>query len=164
MKRIWAGVVAGVLAGGLAGCSVHPGVAAIVGDRTITQEHLEDAAADLGYSPTDTLFLLIAAPYVIDAATDNGVGVSVADARSGLEARATQAGTQARAGAGAIEVWRFALAVDNLQGLPDGGAILADVESEVFGLELVINPRYGELDRTTGEISAAPLPWIVTGE
>lgn len=158
----WA-LVGAVLVAVTAGCSAHPGTAAVVDGRTIGQDYLEDASADLGQPPGTALSLLIAAPYFIAVAAEHGVGVTAADARAALEeAMAAQGDTTTTFGDGAVEVMQMALSAQALSLLPDGDRILSETDQVVLALDMDINPRYGEMDRTTGLVARAPLPWIVS--
>lgn len=149
----------------LSACSIHPGAAAVVDGRTISQAYLDQTYFEIGNPGLDkptTLLLLIAAPYFIDAAAEQGVGVSESDGRE-----AAEAGLAGRdvgdLSAGTIEFFRLTLALQNLQNAPGGAELVDEVGAEVFSKEMDINPRYGELDAQTGTITRAPLPWIVGG-
>lgn len=151
----------------LAGCGVHPGTAAIVDDRTITQEYVAQARADLAairisVEATGVLEALIAAPYVIAAAEENGVGVSAADVRGMLLDADVSEEQAAGLGDGAIEAFQFSLAYGSIQQLPDAAEILADIAEQLAAADVTVNPRYGEFDEVTGTISATPPEWIVT--
>lgn len=155
--------VAAVALVATAGCSVHPGAAAVVDGRTITQEYTQNASDDLGLDAGRTLSLLIAAPYFIDAAEANGVPVSPEDARAAVQDMRSANGGDAQAPirAGAIEIMRLVLASQALSGLADGAQIQSDTNAHVLGLKMDINPRYGEMDLSSGLIARPPLPWIV---
>lgn len=159
------------VAAALAGCSAQPGTAAVVDGRTITQSQLEDTHADLapvleGLDVRTTLVTMIVAPFFIEAAEENGVGVSADQAEATARQSAEQAGTAYQPlGEDALEVVRFTMAAQQLQTLPDGAEVLSDVEEQIFAADLDVNPRYGDLDEETGQLVRAPLPWIVqTGE
>lgn len=154
----------------LAGCSAAPGVAARTDDRTISQARLEQTQRDLSTVVADpqagpVLLMLVVAPIYIEAAAENGVGVSEDQARAVIEQNAVQAGLDPvpEFGEGAVEVVRFTMAAQAVQGLEDGGAeVFADIQQQVDDLDLDINPRYGELDLTQMSITRQPLPWIVS--
>ena len=155
--------VAGVaFAALLAGCSAHPGTAAVVDGRAISQDYLDEAYEDANAQgividkPT-MLVLIIAAPYFVEAADENGVGVSNGEAR---EAAATLTEDASR---GFVEFLRLQLALQNLRNLPDGEGVIVEVDQRVRAIEMDINPRYGELNPETAEIARPPLPWIVEG-
>ena len=148
-------------AGVLTGCSSPPGAAAVVDGRVISESYLSDCHTELsiGVDRSTLLSLLIAAPYFIDAAEANGVGVSEAEARTLIE-DGLDSGHEVSAGT--VEFIRSRMAIENIAGLPDGGQILDEVDRQVLALPMSINPRYGDIDRQTGRISITPLPWIVT--
>lgn len=161
LTRRGAPTVVGVaLAALLAGCSAHPGTAAIVDGRTISQADLDEAydeanAQGIEVDKPTMLVLLIAAPYFIEAASENDVGVSAGEALAAAETLTEDPGD------GFIEFVRVELALENLQNLPDGDEVITEIDEYVRDLEMDINPRYGELNPETAEIARAPLPWIV---
>lgn len=158
----WAAVAAVALVA-TTGCSVHPGAAAVVDGRTITQEYTQNASEDLGLDVGRTLSLLIAAPYFIDAAEANGVPVSPEDARTAVHDGLLGEGTDpnVQLGDGAIEIVQLVLADKAVNELPDGAQIRADTDARISGLDMDINPRYGEMDPASGLIGQVPRPWIV---
>lgn len=155
------GVAAAV--GMLTGCSSPPGAAAVVDGRVISESYLTDSYTELsgiGVDKSTLLSLLIAAPYFIDAAEANGVGVSESEARTLIE---DGLDGDHEVSDGTVEFIRFRMAIENIADLPDGGQILDDVDRRVLALPMSINPRYGDLDRQTGRIAITPVPWIVSG-
>ena len=158
----WVAVAAVALVA-TAGCSVHPGAAAVVDGRTITQEYTQDASEDLGLDAGRTLSLLIAAPYYVEMAENSGVGVSADDARTAVHDGLLGEGTDpdVQLGDGAIEIVRLVLADQAVSPLPDGAQIRADTDARISGLDMDINPRYGEMDPASGLIGQVPRPWIV---
>ncbi len=158
----WVAVAAVALVA-TAGCSVHPGAAAVVDGRTITQEYTQDASEDLGLDAGRTLSLLIVAPYYVEMAEKNGVGVSADDARTAVQdGLLGEVADPALLGDGAIEIVQLVLADQAVSALPDGAQIRADTDARISGLEMDINPRYGEMDPASGLIARPPLPWIVS--
>lgn len=155
--------VAAVALVATAGCSVHPGAAAVVDGRTITQEYTQNASDDLGLDAGRTLSLLIAAPYYVEMAENNGVGVSADDARTAVHDGLLGEGADpnVQLGDGAIEIVRLVLADQAVSPLPDGAQIRADTDARISGLDMDINPRYGEMDPASGLIGQVPRPWIV---
>jgi hypothetical protein len=152
----------GVVLVATVGCSVHPGAAAVVDGRTISQDYLEETAADLGMDPAQALLLLISAPSFVEAAEAHDVAISTADARAELEA---QVGGEmaAELGAGAIEVMRMAMSAQALGELqPDGATIVEETGALALSLPMDINPRYGDVDPELGQVTQPDLPWIVT--
>lgn len=153
----------------LAGCSATPGVAARTDDRSISQERLEQTQRDLSTIVAEpeagpVLLMLVVAPIYIEAAAENGVGVSEDEARTVIEENAIQAGLDPvpEFGEGAVEVVRFTMAAQAVQGLDDADEVFADIQEQVGALDLDINPRYGTLDTTQMSIAPEPLPWIVS--
>ena len=171
-RRVAAVLLAGAAVTTLVGCSARPGVAAVVDDRTITQDDVSATQQDLRVLIPDldagsVVSAMVAAPYYIDAAAQNGVGVSSEEAREFLElnldarqAEDAASGAPAEMGDGAVEVIRFTLAAQNIETLPDAQQILQGVSEQIGEADLEINPRYGELD-AFGEIVPIALPWLV---
>ena len=85
------------------------------------------------------------------------------EARAAVEDMRTANGGDAKAPIrdGAIEIMRLVLASNALIDLPDGAQIQSDTNAHVLGLKMDINPRYGEMDLSSGLIARPPLPWIV---
>ena len=158
----WAAVAAVALVA-TTGCSVHPGAAAVVDGRTITQEYTQEASEDLGLDAGRTLSLLIDAPYYVEMAENNGVGVSPDDVRTAVHDGLLGEGTDpnVQLGDGATEIVQLVLADKAVNALPDGARIRADTNARISGLDMDINPRYGERDPASGLIALPPLPWIV---
>ena len=158
----WAAVAAVALVA-TTGCSVHPGAAAVVDGRTITQEYTQDASEDLGLDAGTTLSLLIDAPYYVEMAENNGVGVSPDDVRTAVHDGLLGEGTDpnVQLGDGATEIVQLVLADKAVNALPDGARIRADTNARISGLDMDINPRYGERDPASSLIRLPPLPWIV---
>lgn len=151
----------------LAGCGVQPGVAAQVADRVITQDELERTREDLsqfvqGADAGAVLVAMVVGPLFVDAAADAGVGVSRDAARTVIAETTAASGAPApEVGEGVVEVIRFTMAVQNLQALPDGAEILAEVDESIGGLDIDVNPRYGQFDALAGAITPEAEPWIV---
>lgn len=150
----------------LVGCSAQPGTAAVVDGRTISQADLDRTHADLTQiipqlDARTTLVALMVGPYFIEAAEENGVGVSESQARDFAEQNAAAAGVESAFGDGAVEVLRFSLAAEQLGGLPDGQAVVAGVEDEILAADIDVNPRYGDLDPATGQLVAEAPSWLV---
>ena len=165
MRSKWVALT-GVVLVATVGCAVHPGAAAIVDGRAISQEYLEDAAADLGIEPTVALALLVGAGPYRAAADEQGVGVSESSARAAaIEQGFAAAGlTEATLSDGAVEVLQMALAVQAIGQLPDAAEVMTAAEDVVLEQDLEISPRYGELNPEDGRVSRPQLPWIVTPE
>jgi hypothetical protein len=151
----------------LGGCAQSPGTAAVVEGRTISENQLQQAQADLDtllpnrIDPQTVLVALMVGPFFIDAAAANGVGVSDAQARDLAQQIAAQGGGQVGSlGEGALEVLRFTLASDNLTRLPQAGEVIGDVERRIFEADIDVSPRYGDLDQETGQLVRPASPWI----
>lgn len=153
----------------LSACSIRPGAAAVVDGRVISQNELETAQEEIaplipgGITPSDILAVLIATPIYVQAAADHGVGVSEADAKNVLVATASRAGlpTDRVYGTGALDMARLSLASSNLSTLDGAQAILAEVQADVAKQAVVVNPRYGTFDPTSGQVSLTEPDWIV---
>jgi hypothetical protein len=165
--RVVGAALAVLVAAASAGCSGGPGVAATVDGRTITQADLQDTQRDLSSVVTNAdaghvLLALVVAPVFIQAAADNGVGVSPEQAQDLVDKNAIAAGGDAtRFGTGALDVVRFTVAIQNLQSLENGAEILSGLDEEVDAMDIDINPRYGRLDGSSGEVLPVVPPWIV---
>ena len=152
----------------LTGCAANPGTAAVAGDRTISQASLVRTQQDLGViieapDASAVLIALVVAPVFIEAAAEHGVGVSVEDARGLIAQNAAAAGIDPvpEFGEGAVQVVRFTMAAQNIQGLADGADVLRAIDADVAALDVDINPRYGGLNVDTQRIEPLTLPWIV---
>ncbi len=165
-------VATAVLAGGalLAGCSAHPGAAAVVDGRTIGVDELATASEQLspifqGAATQDLLGVLITEPYVTAVAADRGVGVSDQQARDLLrtvteQALGEEAAADAEFGAGALAVARYSLAATALQDLPDAQAAAQEFQERVAEADVEVNPRFGTFEG--GVVAAPTLPaWVV---
>ena len=68
-------------------------------------------------------------------------------------------------GPGSVSVARFTLLQQRLQELPEGPALIEQVTTELAGLDVDINPRYGEIDFAAGTgITPVQHPWIVAAD
>lgn len=165
-------VATAVLAGGalLAGCSGHPGAAAVVDGRTISADELATASEQLlpifrGAATQDLLGVLITEPYATAVAADRGVGVSDEQARELLrtvtaQALGEEAAADAEFGEGALAVARYSLAATALQDLPDAQAAAEDFQERVDAADVEVNPRFGTFE--AGVVAAPTLPsWVV---
>ncbi|WP_407344403.1 hypothetical protein [Pengzhenrongella phosphoraccumulans] len=164
----------GVLVVGLSGCSGQPGAAAVVDGSEISVAELQTATSDLApylknVSQSSVLMVLVAAPVFDKAASAAGVGVSTQEAEDLLD-QAAQAAVDAGTvpartdpfSDAAVEVARFTLLQQNIQGLANGQEVTAQITDELANLDAQINPRYGEADFATGAITPTSYPWLVT--
>ena len=167
-SRAVAAVVTGVgMALALAGCSGSPGLA-VAGDRTITQAQLVETQEDLSTiievpEAGTVLWAMTIAPIFIEAAADNGIGVSMEDAREAMAQNAANKGIEDVPAWGdeAVSVFRMAMSAQAISEHPDAATIQAEASQEIADLDLEVNPRYGTLDTQTGQVAPLTLPWIV---
>lgn len=158
-------VVGAVLLGG---CAQSPGTAAVVEGRVVSESAVQRTTQELAEllpNPLDTstvLVALVVGPFFIDAAAQNGVGVSDDQARELAariaESQGVEPDEDALAGMsrGTLDVFRFTLATQQL-----GQDVIRDVEEQVFAADIDISPRYGDFDET-GRLVTPDLPWIGT--
>jgi hypothetical protein len=162
-RRCAAGIAGIVFAGLLlTACGTHPGAAAVVDGRTISQDYLDRTYDEIGNPNLDkptTLVLLIVAPYFIEGAADEGVGVSEADARAGALAGLGVP----EVSDGTVEFFRMTKAWQNLTNQPGGPDLVNEILAEALAKDIEINPRYGELNLQTRLIAQTAAPWIVQG-
>jgi len=153
----------------LTGCAQAPGTAAVVDGRTITEGTLQRATSELGTLvpsgiPTQQVLInLIAAPFLLDRATDAGAGVSEAEARQLADELAAQAGLAETPdlGEGSLTVLRATLAQQKLAQRPDAGEVFAAFAEDLAAADVDLSPRYGSFDLTApGGIVAPERPWI----
>ncbi|MDO8121473.1 hypothetical protein Q6346_09130 [Isoptericola sp. b490] len=151
----------------LAGCSVHPGVAAVVGDRSISQSELQQTYAQLkpmlaNSDPANLLSGLITAPDVVAAAEQNGVGVSDDDAVTLLNSIVTQQKLPAVSEwtPDAVLLARSQLAAQALQKLDQATSVFAALSKTLAAHDIQVNPQYGTW--SGGQITSAPPAWIAS--
>lgn len=157
----------GLAAAALAGCSGQPGAAAVVDGTVITQAEVEQTYDELrpilaDARPSVVLQALIQSPALIEAAADNGVGVSDDEAAALLDTVMANAGLAADVewGAGSLTIAKADLAGQNLSGLPDGAEIMAAAQASLGDVEVEVNPQYGQLATETGVLDPIAYPWI----
>lgn len=165
--------IGALVVGGLSGCSGQPGAAAVVDGREISVAELQSATADLSpylqnVTQSSVLMVLVVAPTFDKAAVQAGVGVSRQQAVDLIEKSAKSAADSGAAPARAtpfsepaIDVIRFTIVQTNLKALPDGAAVSAAVAKQLGKLHAEVNPRYGNVDFTTGSITPLAYPWLV---
>ena len=145
----------------LGGCGTQAGAAAVVGDRRITVGELQTATAEVRSIVGDpsqvnqqlVLGWLIANPYVVQVATEQGRGVSPQDAL-GFFTRAkfsnAQGGTTPSEAS--IEAVQTAYALSLLTGQdtsPEAAKKATDeVLADLKAAHVKVNPRYGTFDYT----------------
>ncbi len=156
--------VSGVLL--LAGCGGDPSAAAVVDGRTISRADVEAAQDDLsaggGVTTGQVLWTLAIAPLYIEAAADEGVGISEDQARSVLVDGNEQAGgSDAVVADSTVQIARAILSSEAIGGLEDSADVLGQVGERIRALDFEVNPRYGDVDLETGTIEPVVAPWIV---
>jgi len=157
----------------LSGCSGRPGAAAVVDGEQISVAYLQATTADLAPYLKDgtqatVLTALLEAPSFDRAAAEAGVGVTRKQAADRLDQVAKQAAAAgsapartARFSPGAVEVVRFDLARQNLQGLPNAVEVTAQVAKTLGALDVEVNPRYGTVDLAAGTAKPPSYAWLV---
>lgn len=163
-RSLVGGLAAVLVASSLASCAAQPGTAATVDGRRITQAELEETVADLrlilgDIATSSVLQALIQAPVAIEAASENGVGVSDDDGRSLLATVSENAGVTAPEewSDGALQIAKSDLSLEALSGLPDAQEVTAELNAAVAAQDIELNPRYGTVDVETGTV--APITW-----
>lgn len=163
-----------LVVGGLSACSAQPGAAAVVDGERISVADLQTATAELGpylqnVTQSSVLMVLVAAPTFDRAAAEEGVGVSTQQAEDLLDQAAQAAVDAGKASErttefsdAAVEVARFTLIQESLQGLPNGAEIVARINDQLVALDADVNPRYGDVDFAAGNVTPPSYPWLVT--
>jgi hypothetical protein len=169
MPRVAAVVPAlAVAAALLTGCGgpSEGGSAAVVGDRRITEADLQTATSELQevvgadnqLTQSQVLSWMVLAPYTLDVASKNGIGVSVDDAVNTLQGKVTDPSDATLLAA------RSAIALSRLsRGLDQAASQQAyqDVLTQVKAVKVSVNPRYGSFDTKTFSIDAVSPNWLV---
>ena len=154
-------------AGGTAACSAQSGAAAVLDDGTISVGEVQSATQELGpylegATPASVLAVLVAEPTFAGVAAENGVAVSTQEARRLLTDLASgQPGASTEFSDASVTVARFTLLQQALQELPDADAVQQDVQERLEGLDVDVNPRYGQLDFAGGGVTPVEHPWLV---
>lgn len=173
LTRLTGAVVGALVAvSALAGCSAHPGQAAVmtytdaqgVSQRlSLSEERVQRITTELsplGMASDQVIQMLIDAPFIEKAAQDNGLSMSVEEARAELDSLQAQG----QAGAPlvdssslsdeAMEVIRLYLLIGQINELPTVEQITADYEAWRTSAQIDYSPRY------TGQTRS----WILGGE
>jgi len=147
-----------------AACSPEEaGAAALVGDRRITNEQLQSAVTDLREGSPDAaqvpqldrlvLFAIIAEPYVLKAARDEGLGVSPSEAQAALP-------RSENPGPDAVRALQALIALNKLdQGQKQEA--LSGVATQLRDAGVRVSPRFGRFDPQAMRIVDAPPNWLV---
>lgn len=155
--------VAGVVALGASACSpAQSGAAAVVGDRRVTTDQLQNALLDLRKGNPDfakveqldrlVLFDLIAEPHLIKAARDAGLDVTDAEAQAALP-------QAPEANADALRALKAQIALNKLTQGQQGPA-LEGVATALRQEGVRVNPRYGRFDNQSLAILDAQPNWL----
>ena len=157
----------GVAAALLSGCGTpEAGSAATVGDRRISVSDVQSATADIQavFGPDqpvpqrNVLFLLAAAPYIEDAASRSGAGVSLDDARTQF---ANKVADPSRA---ALVVIQANASLSRLDQLGQGRTqqVLVEITQCLAKDGFTVNPRYGTFDPQRGTMLSDQPNWLPT--
>jgi hypothetical protein len=150
-RRIAAAALAAALAAGVSACSPEQtGAAATVGDRAVSITDLHDAVEAVKAGNPDLaqvegldrylLFDLIAAPYLLEAASAAGMGVSADEAAAALP-KTTHPDPNA------LRALQTQLAFQNLRQANDLQS-LQKVRKQLEDAGVRVNPRFGTFEPT----------------
>lgn len=168
----WLRALAGLAVVGMvvAGCSAHPGAAAVVDGQEISESHLAEAVRDFelvtGQAPEAVAMLstLVVAPTILEAASEFGIGVSEQQAVELLDAQVEAGGRTPPADGyadGVVQVAQMTLLSQQVQSSPDAGEINDRIAERIAEADVEVNPRYGEIT-PDGQIQPASYPWLTT--
>jgi hypothetical protein len=156
-----------VAAVALSGCGpVEAGSAAIVGDRRISAHELEQATADINaftgpdnpVSEQAILFDLIISPYFTArvAQAKAGALASQDEARKELQTKVPDPSDAA------VDVLRINLSIQRAQQLPQEAAqaVFNGVTEDLKKVDVDVNPRYGQFDKTKMSVVEATRNWL----
>ncbi|MDO5065081.1 MAG: hypothetical protein Q4E00_08845 [Actinomyces bowdenii] len=170
-SRLTRAVVGALIAGAaLAGCSAHPGQAAVItytdsqGQRQqlrLSEDRIQGIVSELsplGAGADQVVQILSDAPFVEDAAQAHGLSVSAQEARETLDAAQAQAPAGATVDSaslseGAVDVLRISLLSGKLSELPEAQQIQAQYQAWRASSQVAYAPRYQSQSR----------PWILGG-
>lgn len=154
VRRVTAALALGV-ALATAGCgSTEASRAATVDGRVITeaqvhtaQSEINEAYPEANLAAADVLTRLIRAPFILDAAAQQGAPLSVSVAEAAFPGQDPSPET--------IELLRAELAAQNLQ---QAGV---DIPVETFAdLQIEVNPQYGDFDPQTASVGSTLPEWV----
>ncbi len=166
-RIVGAAAVALGLAGLLAGCSSHPGAAAVVDGRAIPASDVVTVVDELKpavptISSTLVLDTLIQEPTLVQLASDKGMGVSPDDAKAALDSFFTSNGlTPPSSYAPAtMEVGYHQAAAAKLTADTADTTVNQAFGDRLGALDVSVNPRFGSwADLQVGD--PVPPTWIV---
>lgn len=160
-------VVPVIAALALTACA-RPGTAAMVDGHRITDAAVAGLTLDLtelNGSPSSAdvaLSSLIIADPILEVTSEAGLGVSDAEGAELLDGILASSGRESwDYSTQLITVARVTLAMDKLNGSPDGYEIAAAAAEAIAAQDVTVNPRYGEWN-PAGAVEPAALPWLVT--
>jgi len=169
-------VIAVALAAALAlgGCTAQTGAAAVVDGKEISTATLDRTVRELQgifgqqVQSRQVLTMFIIAPSYLEAAAEHGVAKSREEARDYL---LNLAATQSAQGGPAVDVdsfseatfdiLRFDMAVQELGMLANSQEIGAQLQERVAGLDIDVNPRFGEFSVEDNIVLPASHDWLV---
>lgn len=166
MRRVAAAAVVLGLATATAGCSAHPGAAAIVDGDQITEADLARVIDELGPylnnpTPSAVLTAIVQSEAWLAVAASQNIEVTDDQGREFLDQLASGAGADPAAwGHESLVIARVQVASSELTSAAED--LQDEFTAAVADLGVTVNPRYGGFDAETGEVGAAELPWIVT--
>lgn len=167
-RRIAVVITAVAAVAALAGCSSEPGMVAEVEGVTITEADLDRVSTELGPFLADpsrgsVLTALVQSEAGGVLAERNDIEVTDDEAAGFLDSLATSSGVESSDwGDGSLTIARMQLVGQEVARQAGTEAAL-DQLTEIFaGLDVTVNPRFGEYDPATGEVRALAPAWIVT--
>ncbi|HET7304423.1 MAG TPA: hypothetical protein VFJ12_07715 [Segeticoccus sp.] len=156
---------AALLAAGLAltACgTADPGNAAVVDGEAISTATLQEATGQLsaaGATPETTLEVLVVGHFARQAASRMGQGVSTDQAKQYLTRQLHIKDPKPAT----VEVIRRALATQVVrQQMQQDPKVGQQFMKQLKNADITVNPRYGDYDPKTGNISQQPPNWIKT--
>lgn len=153
----------------LGGCTAQTGAAAVVDGAPISTVTLDRTTRELNELFTvdsrGVLTMLIISPSYLDAASANGVAKSREEARAYLEeVSASDPERDADVDSfsdATLDIVRFDMVVRELSQLPNAPEVGAQVQEHIGGLDIEVNPRFGEFSAEATAISPVSHDWLV---
>lgn len=165
MRRAAAAALVLGLATALAGCSAHPGQAAVVDGHEISQAYVDRAVDDVEplfhATPAEVLGVLVVLPAWRATGEAHGVTTTAQEARDFLSRQAEASGVPGRTfGPGAVDVAEYLLISSRLPEAADQEQALADLTAALEAQDVRISPRYGEWSADGTVVPVTP-SWVV---
>jgi hypothetical protein len=159
----------------LGGCSSQSGAAAVVDGEQISTATLDRTTRELQelFGPQvqsrQVLTMFSIAPSYLEAAAENGVAKSREEARDYLaNIAASQAASEGSATVdvsgfsdATFDIFRFDMAVQELGMLANSQEIGAQLQERVAGLDIDVNPRFGEFSVENNIVLPLSHDWLV---